>query len=70
MPRPRPTRRELLLGGVTAASGIVLTGCSYDLPPTYGNILRMGDTLTYAAHRTLPSVACGRLRSRSVSLPS
>ena len=23
------------------------------LPPTYGNILRMGDTLTYAAHRTL-----------------
>jgi DMSO/TMAO reductase YedYZ molybdopterin-dependent catalytic subunit len=53
MPRSRPTRRELLLGGVTAASSIVLTGCSYDLPPTYGNILRMGDALTYAAHRTL-----------------
>jgi DMSO/TMAO reductase YedYZ molybdopterin-dependent catalytic subunit len=24
-----------------------------ELPPTYGNLLRMGDTLTYAAHRTL-----------------
>jgi DMSO/TMAO reductase YedYZ molybdopterin-dependent catalytic subunit len=23
------------------------------LPPTYGNLLRMGDTLTYAAHRAL-----------------
>ena len=24
-----------------------------DLPPTYGNLLRMGDSFTYAAHRTL-----------------
>ena len=24
-----------------------------DLPPTYGNLLRMGDTFTYAAHRAL-----------------
>ncbi len=33
--------------------GLVLSGCSQQLPPTYGNILRMGDTFTYAAHRTL-----------------
>jgi DMSO/TMAO reductase YedYZ molybdopterin-dependent catalytic subunit len=53
-PRPRLTRREALLGGLTAAGGALLSGCSsYDLPPTYGNVLRMGDALTYAAHRTL-----------------
>jgi len=47
------TRREALLGGLTAASGLLLTGCSKNLPPTYGNILRMGDNLTYSAQRTL-----------------
>jgi len=35
--------------------GLLLTGCSTKLPPTYGNILRMGDVLTYTAHRTLLS---------------
>jgi hypothetical protein len=25
-----------------------------EMPPTYGNILRMGDNLTYAAFRMLP----------------
>ena len=47
------TRREALLGGLTAASGLLLSGCSTNLPPTYGNILRMADNLTYSAHRTL-----------------
>lgn len=47
------TRRKMLLTGVTALGGLLLPGCSRKLPPTYGNILRMGDTLTYAAHRTL-----------------
>lgn len=47
------TRREVLLGGLTAVSGLLLTGCSTNLPPTYGNILRMGDNLTYSAHRAL-----------------
>lgn len=47
------TRREALLGGLTAASGLLLTGCSKNLPPTYGNILRMADNLTYSAHRML-----------------
>ena len=32
------TRRDVLLGGLTAASGLLLTGCSKNLPPTYGNI--------------------------------
>jgi DMSO/TMAO reductase YedYZ molybdopterin-dependent catalytic subunit len=47
------TRREIVIGGLSSMSGLLLTGCSRDLPPTYGNILRMGDTLTYAAHHTL-----------------
>ncbi|MBS1978561.1 MAG: molybdopterin-dependent oxidoreductase [Bacteroidetes bacterium] len=31
----------------------MLPGCTKPLPPTYGNILRMGDRLTYVAHRAL-----------------
>lgn len=52
-PRLRPTRREILLGGLTAAGGLLGAGCSRELPPTYGNLLRMGDAFTYAAHRAL-----------------
>lgn len=51
--RMRLTRREALLGGVAAVGSIVLPGCGRELPPTYGNLLRMGDTFTYAAHRAL-----------------
>ncbi|HYE74954.1 MAG TPA: molybdopterin-dependent oxidoreductase [Blastocatellia bacterium] len=47
------TRRDILLGGLTSVSGLLLTGCSKTLPPTYGNILRMSDNLTYSAHRAL-----------------
>ena len=36
-----------------AIGGLVFTRYPKDLPPTYGNLLRMGDTLTYAAQRTL-----------------
>jgi hypothetical protein len=54
-PRLRLTRREALLGGLTAVGGLVLPGCSRELPPTYGHLLRMGDVLTYAAQRTLLS---------------
>jgi DMSO/TMAO reductase YedYZ molybdopterin-dependent catalytic subunit len=49
------TRRNMLIAGVTAVGGLVLTSCSKQLPPTYGNILRMGDTFTYAAHQALIS---------------
>ena len=47
------TRRRMIITGVSSVGGLLLTGCSKKLPPTYGNILRMGDKLTYAAHQTL-----------------
>jgi DMSO/TMAO reductase YedYZ molybdopterin-dependent catalytic subunit len=47
------TRREVILTGLTALGGIILPGCSKKAPPTYGNILRMGDNLTYLAQRVL-----------------
>jgi len=47
------TRRQILIGGLTTAGGLLLSGCAKKLPPTYGNILRMGDAFTYAAHQVL-----------------
>ncbi len=47
------TRRKMIITGLASAGGLLLPGCSRKLPPTYGNILRMGDDLTYAAHRAL-----------------
>jgi DMSO/TMAO reductase YedYZ molybdopterin-dependent catalytic subunit len=47
------TSRRTLITGLASAGGLLLAGCSESLPPTYGNILRMGDDLTYAAHRIL-----------------
>ena len=47
------TRRRAIVTGLAAVGGLVLTRCPKDLPPTYGNLLRMGDTVTYAAHRAL-----------------
>ena len=47
------TRRRAIVTGLAAAGGLLLTRYPKDLPPTYGNLLRMGDTLTYAAHRAL-----------------
>lgn len=47
------TRRRAIIAGATTLGGFLLTGCGKKLPPTYGNILRMGDVLTYAAHRAL-----------------
>ena len=50
------TRRDLLLSALTGAGGVLLTGCGrHELPPTYGQLLRLGDNLTYVAHRTLLS---------------
>lgn len=46
------TRRKAIITGLTSIGGLLLAGCSKPLPPTYGNILRMGDALTYVAHRT------------------
>jgi hypothetical protein len=47
------TRRKAIITGLASLGGLLLPGCSKPLPPTYGNILRMGDALTYVAHRTL-----------------
>jgi DMSO/TMAO reductase YedYZ molybdopterin-dependent catalytic subunit len=46
--------RRRLVEGLVSAGGLLLAGCaSKELPPTYGNVLRMGDLLTYRAFRTL-----------------
>lgn len=47
------TRRHAIVAGLAAVGGLAFTRYPRELPPTYGNLLRMGDTLTYAAHRTL-----------------
>jgi hypothetical protein len=48
------TRRHAIITGTDLLRlDCSLPGCSKKLPPTYGNILRMGDALTYVAHRTL-----------------
>ena len=47
------TRRRAIIAGLASAGGLILTRQPKNLPPTYGNLLRMGDTFTYAAHRAL-----------------
>jgi hypothetical protein len=48
------TRRDVLASGLAVVGGLIMPGCkSKEMPPTYGNILRMGDNLTYYAHRAL-----------------
>jgi DMSO/TMAO reductase YedYZ molybdopterin-dependent catalytic subunit len=46
-------RRRTFIKGVASSAGLVLAGCGETEPPSYGNILRMGDVLTYKAHRLL-----------------
>jgi DMSO/TMAO reductase YedYZ molybdopterin-dependent catalytic subunit len=46
--------RRKLVTGLASSGGLLLAGCSSpEMPPTYGNVLRMGDLLTYRAFRTL-----------------
>jgi len=47
------TRRQALVSGLASVGGLFLSGCSTKLPPSYGNILRMGDAFTYGARHTL-----------------
>ena len=49
------TRRQALVTGLAAAGTLLLPGCSRELPPTYGHLLRMGDNFTYRAQRLLLS---------------
>ena len=46
-------RRSFVSGVLGTAAAGTLTGCGQTEPPTYGNILRMGDWLTYKAHRLI-----------------
>ncbi len=47
------SRRTAIITGLGSLGALMLPGCSKKLPPTYGNILRMGDAFTYVAQRTL-----------------
>lgn len=65
--------RRALIGGIASSGGLMLTGCVDEQPPTYGNILRMGDNLTYNAQRALLSpTALAREYDRSevTSMPA
>jgi DMSO/TMAO reductase YedYZ molybdopterin-dependent catalytic subunit len=53
MKQQRPMRRRAFIKGLASSAGVLLAGCSQTEPPTYGNVLRMGDLLTYKAHRLL-----------------
>ena len=56
-----PMSRRAFVTGMATAAGLALTGCTQTEPPTYGNVLRMGDLLTYKAHRLLlPSHSLAR----------
>ena len=52
MTATRYTRRTFVQG-VASSAGLILAGCGETDPPTHGNVLRMGDVLTYKAHRLL-----------------
>jgi DMSO/TMAO reductase YedYZ molybdopterin-dependent catalytic subunit len=49
------TSRRDVLTTLAGVSGLALAGCtkSSPSPPTYGDLLRMGDNFTYQAHRLL-----------------
>jgi DMSO/TMAO reductase YedYZ molybdopterin-dependent catalytic subunit len=56
-----PISRRTFVSAVASSAGLALTGCTQTEPPTYGNVLRMGDLLTYKAHRLLlPSQSLAR----------
>jgi DMSO/TMAO reductase YedYZ molybdopterin-dependent catalytic subunit len=60
------TRRQALVTGLASAGTLLLPACSADLPPTYGNLLRMGDVFTYRAQRLLlPAGSLAKEYSRS-----
>jgi DMSO/TMAO reductase YedYZ molybdopterin-dependent catalytic subunit len=45
--------RRKFISGITAAGGLLLTGCKDSLPPTYGSLFDLSNALTFAAHRLL-----------------
>lgn len=53
MKQQRRMPRRVFIKGLASCAGVLLAGCTPTDPPTYGNVLRMGDVLTYKAHRLL-----------------
>jgi len=52
--KDKMNRRQAIATGIgSLGAALMLPGCSKPMPPTYGNILRMGDQLTYVAQRAL-----------------
>jgi len=49
----RPGSRRRFLKGMASSTALLVAGCAKTEPPTYGHILRMGDLLTYKAHKLL-----------------
>jgi DMSO/TMAO reductase YedYZ molybdopterin-dependent catalytic subunit len=47
------TRRRAITTGLLSVGGLIFARSPETLPPTYGHLLRMGDTFTYAAQRAL-----------------
>jgi len=47
------TSRRTIITGLASCGGLLLGGCSDTQPPTYGNLLRLADNLTYRAQRLL-----------------
>lgn len=45
------TRRRAIVAGFASVGGFFLTRYPKHMPPTYGNLLRMADNLTYRIHR-------------------
>jgi DMSO/TMAO reductase YedYZ molybdopterin-dependent catalytic subunit len=53
MKQRRPMPRRVFIKSMASSAGVLLAGCTQTEPPTYGNVLRMGDLMTYKAHRLL-----------------
>lgn len=61
----RIVSRRSVLTGLGCAGSILVTGCTASEPPTYGNVLRMADNLTYRTQRLLlPTHALAREYTR------
>ena len=64
------TRRRAIVAGLASVGGIRPRPRAEGAAATYGHLLRMGDTLTYAAHRALlPDEALAREFDRSAITP-
>ncbi len=67
--KQRSLPRRTFIRGLASSAGVMLAGCSETDPPTYGNLLRMGDLLTYRAHRLLlPEQADALFRAKGIRI--